>query len=181
MPYQGHGWGYRYWHGLLGSASLLAAFGWERLTRDLTEAGRAGARAGLAVLTAASLLVLFPLRAWQAHRFEHPYAMAEAAIRRSGAQVVLIDDTRAAFTIDLTRNDPYLGRRPRVLALRYLSLRQVRALCSRYTIALFGPADAHRFGIGPDPDTDDDARAAIRLAQLRACGSPPVPVGEVGA
>jgi hypothetical protein len=181
MPYQGHGWGYRYWHGLLGSACLLAAFAWGRMTDDLGEARRAAAKVGFAVLTAISLLVLFPLRAWQAHRFEHPYAMAEAAIRRSPAQVVLIDDTRTAFTIDLTRNDPYLGGRRHVLALRYLSVDQVRALCSRYAVALFGPAEARRFGIGPDPFNVDDDRISIRMAQLRACGVPSVPVSEVGS
>ncbi|HXU99545.1 MAG TPA: hypothetical protein VG166_03495 [Caulobacteraceae bacterium] len=181
MPYQGHGWGYRYWHGLLGSAALLAAFAWSRLTGGLPQARKPAAHAGLAALTAVSLFGLFPLRAWQAHKFVHPYALAEAAIRRSSAQVVLIDDTRAAFTIDLTRNDPYLASAPHVLAMRFISLAQVRDLCSRYTVALFGPADAHRFGIGPDPDSEDDERVPQRLAVLRACGVPRQPVGGVGA
>ena len=32
MPFQGHGWGYRYLHGLLGSFSLIAAQGWIYVT-----------------------------------------------------------------------------------------------------------------------------------------------------
>jgi len=32
LPYQGHGWGYRYLHGLIGSAALLGGYGWITLT-----------------------------------------------------------------------------------------------------------------------------------------------------
>jgi hypothetical protein len=181
MPYQGHGWGYRYWHGLLGSACLLAAFAWGRMTEHLNDAGQARARAGFRVVTAISVLVLFPIRALQAHGFVHPYARAEAAIRRSRAQLVMVDDSNAWFTIDLVRNDPFLANRPIELPLRYLSLDQVRALCSRYTVDLFTAADARRFGIWADARAKPDERSALRLDALRgSCGAPPAPVGEVG-
>lgn len=181
MPYQGHGWGYRYWHGLLGSACLLAAFAWGRLTDPLAGQEKAAARAGFAVLTAASALILSPVRALQVHAFEHPYALAEAAIQASPAQVVLIDDRAAWYTIDLARNDPYLTNRPLEMGLRYLSLPQVRALCARYTVALFDGADARRFGILGDALSDDDDVAEVRLAALRgaSCGAPAAPVGEI--
>jgi hypothetical protein len=181
MPYQGHGWGYRYWHGLLGSACLIAAFAWGRLTDDLDETQKAGARAGFALLTALSLLVLFPLRALQAHGLEHPYARAEAAIRASHAQVVLVDDTAPWFTADLVRNDPSLANRPLELGLRYLSQAQVRALCARHTVAIFSAADARRFGIWGDVRAGEDQRATLKFAPLRgaSCGAPAAHVGEI--
>src|SRR3546814_10973844 len=33
LVYQGHGWGYRYLHGLIGAFCLLGGFGWMRLSR----------------------------------------------------------------------------------------------------------------------------------------------------
>jgi len=48
LPYQGHGWGYRYLHGLLGSAVLLAAWTWDGLLRGLSDRSRAGAGAAFA-------------------------------------------------------------------------------------------------------------------------------------
>ena len=40
LPYQDIGWGYRYVHGLIGSAALLAAFAWTVLTAQASESGR---------------------------------------------------------------------------------------------------------------------------------------------
>jgi hypothetical protein len=165
----------------LGSACLLAACAWGQITHNLDEQARARARAGFLAATVLSAVVLFPARAWQAHRFEHPYARAEAAIQQSRAQLVMIDDENAWFPIDLVRNDPFLTNRPIELPLRYLSLRQLRDLCSLYTIDLFTAADAARFGIWADGRASPDARSWIRLRTLRAasCGRPGAPVGEI--
>ncbi len=158
MPYQGHGWGYRYLNGLLGSACLLAAWQWGRMTDALSPSQRAGARGGFALAAMASLLVLFPLRAWQAHRFARPYALAAAAVRAAKTDVVLVDDRNVWFGIDLARNDPYLRNRPLILYAEGLDEDQARALCQRATISMFDSSVAGRFGIlrineyGTDPD-----------------------------
>ena len=137
MPYQGHGWGYRYLNGLLGSACLLAAWQWGRMTDALSPSQRAGARGGFALAALASLFVLFPLRALQAHRFARPYALAAAAIRAAKTDVVLVDDRNVWFGIDLARNDPYLRNRPLVLYAEALEEDQARALCQGATISMF--------------------------------------------
>jgi hypothetical protein len=45
LPYQGHGWGYRYLHGLIGSLSLLAGYGWIALSERAARNDMATARA----------------------------------------------------------------------------------------------------------------------------------------
>ena len=57
LPFQGHGWGYRYVHGVLGSCCLLACYGWVALeSRGLSP------RRMLAWTTAATFLVVLPAR-----------------------------------------------------------------------------------------------------------------------
>jgi hypothetical protein len=173
LPHQGHGWGYRYWHGLLGSACLLAAFGWARLTKALDQGARRAAGAMFAAIAAASILVLAPLRAWQVHAFEHPYALAWATIARRPTDVVIVDPAGAWYAADLVRNDPYLRRRPLVFNIHQLSDDELGALCARYTASLFDAADAIRQGVTPSKatvDTDDTAPALVRF-HAAGCGA----------
>lgn len=141
---QGHGWGYRYLHGHLGSACLLATFGWYRLPAE----GRSGgtARALLGAGMALSVLLL-PVRAWQAASFVAPYARADAAISRSTADVVLVDAPRHMFAHELARNDPLLLNRPKRMAAILLNDAQLARLCRDYRVVRFTDADAARFGL----------------------------------
>ncbi len=183
LPYQGHGWGYRYLHGLLGSACLLAAWTWDRLTQGLAGAERGVARLALLVIAALSVCVLFPLRAWQAHAFVHPYARADHAIRHADADLVLVDDIDGWFTIDLVRNDPYLRNRPIVMDLKALSDVQLSALCGRYSVALFDDASAAGFGIRvakPGPG-ETDVRSTLAEVRVMRCGPSRAPVREIKA
>ena len=175
MPYQGHGWGYRYLHGLLGSAALLAAWQWGRMTGPLTASERAAARGGFALAAAASLLILFPLRALQVHRFVHPYAMAAAAIRAAPTDVVLVDDRNVWFGIDLARNDPYLRNRPLILHTESLSEYGARQLCARATVSVFDSSVARRLGIlqfNEDETDEDQAQLADDIRHWTCRGAP---------
>ena len=147
MPYQGYGWGYRYWHGLLGSIALIGALGWSRISDRLAQADQGAARVLFAGAAAFSILLLAPLRAVQARDLTRPYALAYAAIQRAPAQVVLIDARSAWYINDLVRNDPYLANRPLVMRARSLTKDQIGALCSRYTVAVLDSAQAAAFGI----------------------------------
>ncbi len=179
LPYQGHGWGYRYLHGFLGSAALIAAQAWTSLADVVPPDRRPAARVGFVAAAAASLLLLFPLHAWQAHAFVEPYAEADAAIRRAGADIVLLDDDDAWFTADLVRNDPWLTNRPVVLLLGGVTEQQVAALCAQHSIALFDARVAARHGIRvvgpPSPALAGRLAAIARLA----CGPARLPVREV--
>jgi hypothetical protein len=168
IPYQGHGWGWRYLHGLLGSAALIAVLGLERLASRLDASGVRVAHGAMIGLTAISLAVLLPLRAAQAHGFVTPYARAFAAILKSGAQVVVVDPAGAWFADDFTRNDPYLRRRPLMINAGMLSRDQLAALCRRPGVVLFDAAEAMRFGV---------SRAGAAGAPSAGAGCVSMPLG----
>lgn len=131
LPYQGHGWGYRYLHGLIGNLCLLAGFGWLALRERGIDRWRV-----VALSSAASLIGL----AWlggNAHRMVVPYATIDRAIAASRADYVLIDDTTAPFAQDLVYNPPYLERRPIRLAASAVSqLRWPQSLCTGKRVAI---------------------------------------------
>lgn len=143
IPYQGHGWGYRYLHGLLGPVCLLAAAGWIRLS------ARQGARATAMLVggLATTVLVLLPVRAWQAHGFVHPYAAASREIHETPSRVVLIDPGHALFAGDFVRNDPFLTNGPIVLNVYKLSPAQRVELCHATGAVVYGPAQAEAQGV----------------------------------
>ena len=111
MAYQGHGFGYRYFHGLIGNAALLAGFGWRSLA-----AHHERLRPMLWRALILSGLVLLPVEATMAHRFYAPYAAADRRIAASGTDYVVIAADDAPFAQDLVRNRPNLANRPIRLA-----------------------------------------------------------------
>lgn len=146
LPFQGHGWGYRYLHGTLGSLSLIAAQGWIYATKNVSDAHGSPGRA-LLWSAACSLLVLLPWHAYQVHAFVSPYASASRAIDKTPAEVVIVDDFDIWYGTDLVRNDPFLRGSPKVLSLSYLDETKLRALCRRSDIAIFDRDDALSFGL----------------------------------
>lgn len=152
MPYQGHGWGYRYLHGLLGNLALLGALGWKAITSaGPAQAGRVRLWARVSLLV--SVAILFPLRAYQASTFAAPYRQADAAIARSKADVVIIEDRGRWFASDLVRNDPYLRNRPLRVLARKLPSDAAARLCGRYRVEVVG--------------RDSTALAGIRVVAFR--------------
>lgn len=174
MPYQGHGWGYRYLHGCDGAVALGAALGFSRLLDRRDAAGRRALWTGWSVGLGAAVLVLLPLRMGQAHAWVAPYARAEAAIRRSNADAVVIDSDGVYFGLDLTRNDPFLRDRPRVFAIEGLTGALAAELCSRGSVAVFDREDARRLGmkLWPSPPKVAEHDRAVRevMADL-GCGT----------
>jgi hypothetical protein len=174
-PFQGFGWGFRYLHGLLGSASLLAAAAWVRWVRP----GEASAARGWAMLgaaTAFTALVAAPIQFAQARALIAPFANAQAAIRDATvggvkvggapADVVIVDETGVWYAQDLVRNDPFLTAGPKVMSLQALTEPQLRALCGKARVALFDRTDARRFGVLAF-DTPPDAQT-LRLRAVLA-------------
>jgi hypothetical protein len=150
LPFQGHGWGYRYLHGLLGNLCLLAAFAWEQLVKpESATARRAWAAMGLT--TAFAVLLALPTRAMQASSFIEPYAKAHDAIASLQADVVLVDPKGLWYGQDLVRNDPFPRRGPAVLDLNLLTGRQLLQLCDRYRVAIFDRSAGAALGIRASP------------------------------
>ena len=166
LPYQDIGWGYRYVHGVIGSAALLAAFLWGKLTAELEIAERMAAWSVMAVGTAVALLVLLPIHAWQMHGYLSPYTRANAAIARSPSEAVVIETINMHHGIELVRNDPYLRNRPLTFDIGALDDALARELCSKMSVSVFGGKEAMQFGVmwvDPTPHPEYE-----RLRKLRA-------------
>jgi hypothetical protein len=174
-PSQTHGWGYRYMHGLLGSVCLTAAWAWSRLAGDLPAQRRAAANGALALACVISLIVVTPVRAWQAWRYVAPYAAANAAIQGAKADVVVVDhDSEVLFDMGtVTRNDPFLVHKPQVMALAYLDEPLVRRLCASHTVLIFNGRSAAAYGLNIIPWRPPRRLSALRqvMAELN-CGRP---------
>jgi len=177
LPYQGHGWGYRYLHGVIGNACLLAGYGW----RTLEEAGISLSRACNRA-TAITLLVVFPYHAFLIHQIVSPYAKISRAINASDADIAIIEDNSAPFAQDLVLNRPDLSNRPIRLASSALTPSDIRQLCHRKRFVLLGdqqlmPINRY-FGMSVP---QNDKEGVVLRAAIRACGSPaksPEPEGE---
>jgi hypothetical protein len=167
LPYQDIGWGYRYVHGLIGSAALLGALGWSALTSDtaLSESGPAWSILG--ATTAAALLLLLPIHALQMHSYLSPYTRANAALSSIKFDAVVIEVPSIFHGIELVRNDPYLRNRPLTFDMGLLDQAQIRTLCSRMSVTVFDDKDAARYGIKVfDPLTFPDHARLSRLRSL---------------
>lgn len=134
LPYQGHGWGYRYLHGLIGSLCLLAGFGYRELAAR--EAARTGG-AAIAML-AAGALVIVPVALWWAQGFVRPHAALHRIIAQTDADFVIVDDLAYPDAVDEVRNRADLSNRPLVFSRKHLGDDRIAVLCRRGTVAVAG-------------------------------------------
>jgi hypothetical protein len=168
LPYQGHGFGYRYLHGLTGSLILLAIYGWLELARI-----QSALRSLIVRTTVAGLLIVLPLQAWMAHGFYAPYARASQAIDRTEADFAIVGEHDAPFSRDLVINHPYLSRRPVRLIGDTVTEALIGQLCRAgpNVVLLDDQALAGISAIFGDPASDKAAKRNEALAPaLRAAG-----------
>jgi hypothetical protein len=175
-PYQGHGWGYRYMHGVIGIACILAAMGW----RDLRDRGLIGKK-HLAVATGAGLILFTPFLMWQSHRFAGEFARVDRAILASPAKIAIVDDGVPEFTGDLVYNPPVLGQRPVRLLASKLDPADMRDLCRRGPIGFVGAAQlagiTRELGY-PDAGAQQQLLPLRRASQAAHCRVVPIAVAE---
>ena len=167
LPYQDIGWGYRYMHGLIGNAALLAAFGWTSLTTQLAPGERRAAWGVLAATTATAVFFLIPIHAWQMYSYISPYTRANAAIVALKEEAVVIETISIHNGIELIRNDPYLRKRPLTFDIGLLDEKLVWELCSRMSVTVFDGARAERYGITRQDATKHQAYGEIRRIRER--------------
>ena len=151
LPFQGHGWGYRYLHPYLGSFALLAGFGYQQL------AAEPGARTDGAVLlmSGATLVGAVTLPA-HTRDFVAQHLAVEQLVARQMSDFVLIDtddlpSTDGAWSanaIDIVRNRPDLSNRPLRFSSRSMQPAMLEELCRRGTVATVTRADMHGIGFG---------------------------------
>ncbi|MFN4020098.1 MAG: hypothetical protein ACK4IC_06230 [Erythrobacter sp.] len=147
LPYQGHGWGYRYLHGLIGSLCLLAGFGYREIAAR--EAVRSDG-AALAML-AASGLVIVPVALWWAQGFVRPHAALHKIISQTDADFVIVDDLAYPDAVDEVRNRADLSNRPLVFSRKYLGDDRIALLCARGTVAVAGAHTLAAAGMLAEP------------------------------
>ncbi|MBC7521832.1 MAG: hypothetical protein H7268_12160 [Sandarakinorhabdus sp.] len=168
LPYQGLGWGYRYLHGSLGNACLLAAFGWHAL-----ETGGVSLRRALVWTSALTAAVAWPLHAFMIHQRVAPVAAISRAIDRIDADVVIIADSSAIAGTNLVYNLPDLSNRPIRLAASAIRPDQMRQLCKGRRVGFVGSDDLApiRRYFGQSPPLADAGTAALeRAARDAGCG-----------
>lgn len=171
LPYQGHGFGYRYFHGLIGSFILLAVYGWVSISD-----GQPLWRGLLVHTTAATLVVLLPVQAWMAHGFYAPFADASERIAATGADFAVVGEDDAPFIVDLVINPPALDERPIRLMRGAVDPELAKVLCSVRSaplVALAGPGlvqslrDYYAF---KSRSTDAEAANRTVVTRLRRAG-----------
>lgn len=143
LPYQGHGWGYRYLHGLIGSCALLAAYGW----RDFSD--RTAVRGFVRMGTIATVFGSVPFLSWQAHAFVDPYARLDREIEHTNADMVVVNTEGTGFVADEVRNQPDLANRPIRLASATLTPADIHIICARGTIGFVGANQMRPLGLVP--------------------------------
>jgi hypothetical protein len=141
---QAHGWGYRYFHGAIACFIIVAVAGFNRLSNLV---GQHRATKFVLVGIAASLLIQFPLRCFEAERFVRPYARTAAAIHAIPKDIVAFDWLDAWYSADLIRNDPFLEQRPIIVSIFQLTPEAVAALEKNGTARFITRDDLTRLGM----------------------------------
>lgn len=163
LPFQGHGWGYRYLHGLIGNACLLGGHGWRRL-----EAAGLNLRRPMIAATALALLAALPVHVWMAVRLVAPVKAASRAASAVDADFVVVEDRAAPYATDLVFNRADLSNRPIRLLGSQLTPAALAALCRGRSVAFVDApalaATTRAFGI--DPPATSPAQRALRVAAV---------------
>lgn len=175
LPYQGHGWGYRYLHPYLGSFALLAGLGYQQL------AIKAPTRTdGMVILLSlVTLAGAMPVLMGHARAFTRTHVLLDCYIAARTSDIVLVDTDLSAETsdgtwaispIDEVRNDPDLANRPLRLASELLDGAMVAELCRRGTVSIVSWRDMHRLGFGTNViSSGRRVQAMTRILRDRGC------------
>ena len=141
---QGHGWGARYIHPVLGNLVILAVPGWHLLNRMIT---RTRALSFVAATLAFALLVQLPLRATQVVTMIRPFVATQEYIAALDDTIVVVHEDVVWYGQDVIRNDPFLADTTKVLFLNRLTREQLDGLASRWRVRVLTPAELAGLGM----------------------------------
>ena len=153
LPYQGLGWGYRYFHPYLGSFALLGGLGYRRLAASAPQK----TEGMFAALSALTLFGAIPVLLWQMQEFTLQNVAIDRLVGSSKADFVLVDTDPNEKTLDRgwginavdeVVNDPDLTNRPLRFSSRAMDARLTAELCRRGTVSVVTWRDIHALGIG---------------------------------
>lgn len=167
LPWQGHAWGYRYLHPVLGNVILLACYGYKAL-----EAGPVSMHRPL-VITTAVAVVLLGVHAWMAAQLAAPFVQTRKELSSVPTDVVIADAATIPFAEDVVFNRFDLSNRPVLLLADKIEPDDLPAICRRSSIAFY---DAQNFKpisemfVWRDPTgPTDHARALRKQAEALGC------------
>jgi hypothetical protein len=127
---QGHGWGYRYCHSILGNFALMSVAGFYRMM-DLL-----GRRTSNFLMCLSILLALFiqmPARSWQARGFTTPFYKSASLLASRPENIVILQANLFWYYWDSVRNDPLFRIKPVIIDANRLATSDVALLKARYT------------------------------------------------
>lgn len=170
MPSQGHGWGYRYLHQVLGNLALIAAFGWS----VANSRGWLQHMRFVTVIAFAGFLLGVPLRLVQTEAFVRPFAVTMETLQARPVDVVIVNSREMWYGNDLVRNDPLIGNSPVILAMAHLDPKRLAELCAKYTVS-YEDSDTLR-GTGmlqtakPQEEVAQERARNLDLLKRAGCG-----------
>jgi len=168
LPWQGHGFGYRYLQGVIGTGILLAIYGWRSLVVQY-----GWLRPLFVRTTLAGVIVLLPLQALMGHEFYALQAGIDRRIDASSADYFITGSRDAPFSQDLVINRPDLSNRPLRLVGDKVDDSLIRDICRpgvrvlMPTSALYRPIEEYFF---LKPLASADRRIAALSPRLKAAG-----------
>jgi hypothetical protein len=127
---QGHGWGYRYCHSVLGNFALISVAGFYRMI-DLLGTRTSNALMSLSILLA--LFVQLPVRSWQARSFISPFYQSATLLTSRPEEIVILEPNLFWYYWDLVRNDPLFRIKPIIVDANRLTTSDVSLLKAKYT------------------------------------------------
>jgi hypothetical protein len=134
LPWQGHGWGYRYVHPAVGSVVILACYGFAKIEQANLSLQRP------LIVTTAVAAVLLVVHGAMASSMIRPYTQLREELAAMDADVVIVDSEAAPFGQDLVVNQFDLANRPKLLIAKLVTPSVIRALCKRGSIGFYdGP------------------------------------------
>lgn len=169
LPYQGHGWGYRYWHGLIGNFALLGGYGYMRWA----ERDKRVADGGVVLLGACTVLLAIPFLLWSARDYTRPYVQLKNLIARQSSDFVIVDTHPPSSAVDQVRNSATLNKKPVLLSSRAMTRAQVNEICAQGSVTLITRHDFHRAGFVPNlPEQSPEFEELVSDIKGKGCIQP---------
>lgn len=163
MPAQGHGYGYRYLHQVLGNIALLAGFGWVAASRR----GWDWSLRYVGVLGIISIVAGLPLRMYQTHSLVTPFARAMDVLEAQETDLVFLDERSIWYGVDLVRNALLLNNTPKIFAVSRLGADAMMHLCDGRTAVFIGAEEMRSTGLAAaSPLSGYDPAERVRYLKL---------------
>lgn len=168
LPYQGHGWGYRYIHALIGPLCLLAGYGW----RLIPQGQRPAAQGGIVALAVVSVLAL-PFQWWSSHSFIEAHLKLYDIAKSQQTDFVIVDSEMPSHAVDEVRNLPDLSNRPLLFSSREMDRAMMDELCKRGTLVVLTREDFRSVGLAHNvPIRSSIFEAKAQVLEGRDCVKP---------